>query len=36
MEKITTVGIDLAKQVMTVHAVEADRKMVMRKVLRRD
>jgi hypothetical protein len=36
MEKITTVGLDLAKQVMAVHAVEADEKMVMRKVLRRD
>jgi transposase len=36
MEKITTVGLDLAKQVMAVHAVEADGKMVMRKVLRRD
>ena len=36
MEKITTVGLDLAKQMMAVHAVEADEKMVMRKVLRRD
>jgi transposase len=35
MDKTTTVGLDLAKQVMAVHAVEADGKMAMRKVLRR-
>ena len=36
MEKITTVGLDLAKQVMVVHAVDARGMLVMRKVLRRD
>jgi transposase len=36
MDKITTVGLDLAKQVMAVHAVGADGQRVMRKVLRRD
>jgi transposase len=36
MEKITTVGLDLAKQVVAVHAVGADGQRVMRKVLRRD
>jgi len=36
MEKITTVGLDLAKQVMAVHAVDREGRMVMRKVLRRD
>ncbi len=36
MEKITTVGIDLAKQVMAVCAMDAGGRMVMRKVLRRD
>jgi transposase len=36
MEKITTVGIDLAKQVMAVCAMAAQGRMVMRKVLRRD
>ena len=36
MEKITTVGLDLAKQVMAVHGVDAAGRMVMRKVLRRD
>jgi hypothetical protein len=36
MEKITTVGIDLAKQVMAVCAMDAEGRMVMRKVLRRD
>src|ERR1700694_3533891 len=36
MEKITTVGLDLAKQVMAVHAVDAEGRMVMRKVLRRE
>jgi transposase len=36
MEKITTVGIDLAKQVMAVCAMDAGCRMVMRKVLRRD
>ena len=36
MDKITTVGVDLAKQVMAVHAADAAGRMVMRKVLRRD
>jgi transposase len=36
MEKITTVGLDLAKQVMAVHAVDAPGRPVMRKALRRD
>jgi transposase len=36
MEKITTVGLDLAKQVMAVHAVAADGRAVLRKTLRRD
>ncbi len=36
MDKITTVGLDLAKQVMAVHAVGADGRRVLRKVLRRD
>jgi transposase len=36
MEKITTVGLDLAKQVMVAHGVRADGRMVLRKALRRD
>jgi transposase len=36
MDKITTVGLDLAKQVMAVHGVGAEGRMVVRKVLRRD
>jgi transposase len=36
MEKVTTVGLDLAKQVMAVHGVGAEGRMVLRKVLRRD
>ena len=36
MEKITTVGLDLAKQVMSVHAVDGDGRMVTRKLLRRE
>lgn len=36
MDKITTVGIDLAKQVMAVHAVGAEGQVVLRRVLRRD
>src|SRR5665213_4487059 len=36
MDKITTVGVDLAKQVMAMHGVDADGHMVMRKVLRHD
>ena len=36
MEKITTVGVDLAKQVLAVHAVDREGRMLTRKVLRRD
>jgi transposase len=36
MDKITTVGLDLAKQVISVHVVDARGMLVMRKVLRRD
>ncbi len=36
MEKITTVGVDLAKQVMAVHGVGAAGRMLLCKVLRRD
>ena len=36
MDKITTVGVDLAKQVMAVHATDAAGRMVLRKMLRRD
>jgi transposase len=36
MNKITTVGIDLAKQVMAVCGMDAEGRVVMRKVLRRD
>ena len=36
MDKITTVGLDLAKQVMAVHGVDAAGPLVARKVLRRD
>jgi transposase len=36
MDKITTVGLDLAKQWIAIHAVDARGMMVLRKVLRRD
>lgn len=36
MDKVTTVGLDLAKQVMSVHAVDTHGRLVMRKVLHRD
>jgi hypothetical protein len=36
MAKITAVGLDLAKQVIAVHAVDARGILVMRRVLRRD
>jgi transposase len=36
MDKITTVGLDLAKEVMSVHAVDAVGRMVTRKVIRRE
>jgi transposase len=35
MDKVTTVGLDLAKQVISVHAVDVHGMVVMRKVLRR-
>jgi transposase len=34
--KITTVGIDLAKNVLQVHAVDERGRAVLRKLLRRD
>lgn len=36
MEKITTVGIDLAKSVFSLHAVDANGRTVLRKTVRRD
>lgn len=36
MEKITTVGIDLAKSVFSLHGVDASGKTVLRRVVRRD
>ena len=36
MEKITTVGLDLAKQVMAAHGVGADGRILVRRTLRRD
>src|ERR1700693_2255439 len=36
MDKITTVGLDLAKQLIALHAVDARGMLVLRKVLRRD
>jgi len=36
MDKITTVGLDLAKQLIAMHAVDARGQVVLRKVLRRD
>lgn len=36
MDKITTVGLDLAKQVIAVHAMDGRGNRVLRKVLRRD
>jgi transposase len=36
MDKITTVGLDLAKRVMAVHAVAADGRAVARRTLRRE
>jgi hypothetical protein len=35
MNKITTVGIDLAKQVFAVHAVAADGRLVLRRTVSR-
>ena len=36
MEKITTVGVDLAKSVFSVHGVDANGRIVLRKTVRRD
>ena len=36
MEKITTVGIDLAKHVFNLHGVDAAGRVVLRKTVRRD
>lgn len=36
MNKITTVGVDLAKSVFSVHRVDADGRTVLRKTVRRD
>jgi transposase len=36
MDKITTVGIDLAKRVFALHAVDANGRVVLRKTLRRE
>jgi hypothetical protein len=34
MDKVTTVGLDLAKQLMAVHAVDGRGQVVLRKVVR--
>ena len=36
MEKITTVGIDLAKSVFSLHGVDGARRVMLRKAVRRD
>jgi transposase len=36
MEKITTVGVDLAKSVFSLHGVDAGGRTVLRKTVRRD
>jgi transposase len=36
MEQITTVGVDLAKSVFSLHAVERASTVVLRKTVRRD
>ena len=36
MEKITTVGIDLAKNVFSLHGVDASGKAVFKRTVRRD
>ena len=36
MKEITTVGVDLAKSVFTVHGVDAAGRMVLRKTVRRE
>ena len=35
MEKVTTVGIDLAKNVFSLHGVDANGKVVLRRTVRR-
>jgi transposase len=36
MDKITAVGLDLAKQIIQVHAIDAAGRVVLRKVVRRE
>ena len=36
MDKITAVGLDLAKQIIQVHAIDASGRVVLRKVVRRE
>ena len=36
MDKVTTVGIDLAKRVFALHGVDAAGRVVLRKTLRRE
>ncbi|TMH69400.1 MAG: IS110 family transposase, partial [Betaproteobacteria bacterium] len=36
MDKITAVGLDLAKQIIQVHAIDATGRVVLRKVVRRE
>jgi hypothetical protein len=36
MEQVTTVGIDLAKSVFSLHGVDAKGKTVLRRTVRRD
>src|SRR5918994_56507 len=36
MEKVTTVGIDLAKNVFSVHAIDMEGKVLLRRTVRRD
>ena len=36
MDKVTTVGLDLAKSVFSLHGVDASGQVVLRKTVRRD
>ena len=36
MDKVTTVGLDLAKSVFSLHGVDASGRVVLRKTVRRD
>ena len=36
MEKITTVGLDIAKSVFSLHGVDAQGRTILRKTVRRD